>query len=267
MWETYGIPILLFTGIGLLSGVLLTIVSRVFRVKTDERVGQIDEILPHANCGACGFAGCSDYADAVVTKGAATNLCRPGGTETAKKVAEIMGTEAMAVKPQIAVLHCRGNCNAITLKYEFQGIESCQAAKRLFGGSNACSWGCIGLGDCAKVCTHDAIHMINGIADIQPGLCVACGACVNACPNHLLSLRPTQKHYDVRCSSHDTGKVTKSSCKNGCIGCKICEKKCLNKAVTVTDCLASIDYEKCTGCGVCRENCPTGAICCCEDTD
>lgn len=267
MFETYGVPILIFAALGLLAGVLLTIASKVFAVKTDERIGEIDEILPHANCGACGFAGCSDYADAVVTKAAATNLCKPGGTETAKKVAAIMGTEAIAIKPEIAIVRCRGNCNAVKVKYEFQGVSSCQAAKRLFGGEKACAYGCFGLGDCARACTHDAIHIIDGIADIQPGLCVACGQCAKVCPNKLITMRSTLKHFDVRCSSHDNGRITKLNCKNGCIGCRICERKCLHKAITVTENLATIDYEKCAGCGICRENCPTGAICNCEDTN
>ncbi len=267
MTETYLIPIVIFAALGLLAAILLIIASKLFAIQTDERISAIDEILPHANCGACGYAGCADYAQAVVNDGAATNLCRPGGTETAAKVAAVMGKEAEAIKPVVMVLKCRGNCNAATQKYTYEGIQSCAAAKRLFGGANACAYGCIGLGDCVKECKYDAIHIINGIADIQPGLCVACEKCAAVCPNHLLSLRSTEKHFDVRCSSNDNGKTTKLNCKNGCIGCKICEKKCLHKAITVTDFLARIDYEKCAGCGVCRENCPTGAICNCEDTN
>ena len=265
--EIYYIPVALFAGIGLLAAILLIIASKLFAVKTDERISEIEEILPHANCGACGYAGCADYAAAVVNGGAATNLCKPGGTETAEKVAAVMGTKAEAVRPEVMVLRCRGNCNAAVRKYEYDGIQSCAAAQHFFGGSNACAYGCIGLGDCVKVCDQNAIRIVNGIADIQPGLCVACGKCAQVCPNQLLALRGTDKHYDVRCSSHDNGKTTKLICNNGCIGCKICERKCLRHAITVTNFLAVIDYNKCENCGVCRENCPTGAIVCCEDTN
>lgn len=267
MLETYGIPIAIFAGLGLIAAVLLTIVSKLFAVKTDPRVAAVDELLPRANCGACGYAGCTDYAEAIVSGEAETNLCWQGGTAIAKKIAAVMGTEAAAVKPAIMVLHCRGNCHAASKKYIYDGIRSCAAAKHLFGGSNACAYGCVGLGDCAEVCPQDAIRIIDGIADVQPGLCIACGKCAQVCPNHLLSLRSTNKHIDVRCASHDSGKVTKLACQNGCIGCRICERKCLHHAITVTDFLAHIDYNKCTGCGVCLENCPTGAICNCEDTN
>ena len=267
MIERYLIPILIFAALGLLAGILLVTASKLFAVKTDPRIASIQELLPGANCGACGYAGCADYAEAVVTKGAATNLCRPGGTETAVRIAAVMGTEALTIKPEIAVLHCRGHCKATARKYEYDGIQSCAAAKRLHGGSNGCAYGCIGLGDCAAVCEYDAIRIVNGIADIQPGLCRACGRCVQACPNGLISLRSTLKHIDVRCSSRDSGKVTKAVCKLGCIGCRICEKNCMSRAIHVENNHAVIDYSKCTGCGTCCDVCPTGAICNCEQTN
>lgn len=261
------LPAAIFAGIGLIAAILLTIASKIFAVHEDPRIQQVDDELPHANCGACGYAGCSDYAAAVVKENAPCNLCKPGGNDTAAAIAEIMGTEAAPIPTEIAVLACRGNCNAAAEKYEFHGVRTCKNAKKLFGGSKLCTYGCIGYGDCASVCPNNAITVQNGIADIQPGLCDACGLCANVCPNRLIRFRPTGKHFDVRCASPAPGRIVRVTCKNGCIGCKVCERKCLHRAITVVQNLAVIDYEKCTGCGVCRDACPTGAICCCEDTN
>ncbi len=258
------VPVIIFAVLGLASGILLTAASKIFYVKTDERIEQISDSLPQANCGACGFAGCSDYANAIIEKNAPTNLCKPGGTEVSIKISSILGTKAMDIVPETAVVHCNGNCNAVKTRFVFDGIQSCAAAKRLHGGEKACMFGCLGHGDCVNVCDENAIEIINGVA-VVTGACVACGKCVKACPNGLISIKPVSKHIDVKCSSKDNGKVTKQTCSNGCIGCKICEKKCTNDAIKVVDFHAVIDYEKCTVCGECYKACPTGAISNCED--
>lgn len=260
MFETHILPVLIFAALGLLSGILLTVASKVFEVKVDERVEQIGEVLPQANCGACGYAGCEDYAKAIVNNNAPTNACKPGGNEAAAAISAIMGTKAESVMPEVAVLHCSGNCNVTEKKYNFNGFESCTAAKRFYGGDGMCDYGCIGLGDCIKVCTNNAISIRDGIAHIDKSLCTACGMCVKACGKGLISIRPVDKHYDVLCSSKDNGKLTKQKCKNGCIGCKICEKKCPVEAIKVVDFHAVIDYTKCTGCGACAEACPSKCI-------
>ncbi len=264
MFDTFILPVIIFAVIGVLAGILLTVASKIFEVKVDERIESISDALPQANCGACGFAGCSDYADAVVNKGAASNMCKPGGIPVAEKIAEIMGVNALSVTPEVAVVHCNGNCNATSKKFEYDGVKSCAAANRFYSGDGLCTYGCIGLGDCADVCSENAISIKNGIACIDKSKCVACGKCVKACPNSLISIRPVTKHIDVKCSSADNGKMTKAFCKNGCIGCKICEKKCINDAIRVIDFHAVIDYSKCTGCGICFEACPIGAIDNCE---
>lgn len=261
---TYLIPALILGGCGILAGVLLTIAAKVFYVKVDERIEKISESLPQANCGACGYAGCADYAAAIVQKGAATNLCRPGGADAAGKIAAILGTAAAEVVPMTAVVHCSGDCNATDSAFLFDGVQSCKAVKRFYGGNGTCKFGCIGLGDCVSACEHDAIKVVNGVAKVIPALCGACGQCASACPNQLISIKPLAKHIDVLCSSKDNGKATKLICKNGCIGCKMCEKKCPNGAITVTDFHASIDYEKCTNCGICKDTCPVKVIHTCE---
>ena len=262
--SAYIIPIVIFAVLGLAAGILLTAASKIFYVKTDERIEQITDILPQANCGACGFAGCADYANAIVKDGLPTNLCKPGGSEASAKISAVLGTQTLEVTPETAVVHCRGNCEAVKKRFIFDGIQTCAAAKRFHGGEGSCAYGCLGYGDCASVCDEKAIEIVNGVAEVT-GVCGACGKCVKVCPNGLISIKPVAKHIDVKCSSEDNGKITKLSCKNGCIGCKICEKKCLHDAIKVIDFHAVIDYNKCTGCASCFEACPTGAITNCED--
>lgn len=257
---TYLIPALILGGCGILAGILLTAASRIFHVEVDERIEKIGGELPQANCGACGYAGCADYASAIVNDGADTNLCKPGGTDTAVKIAEILGTSASEVIPTAAVVHCNGDCKATETAFDFDGIQSCRAAKRFYGGNGRCKYGCIGLGDCMEVCDNNAIAIQNGIAVINKSKCGSCGKCVGICPNSLISIRPLAKYVDVLCSSKDNGKATKMSCKNGCIGCKICEKKCPSGAISVKDFHASIDYDKCILCGICIEVCPVKVI-------
>ncbi|MCM1133442.1 MAG: RnfABCDGE type electron transport complex subunit B [Ruminococcus flavefaciens] len=257
---TYIIPALILGVCGILAGILLTVASKVFYVKVDERIEKISESLPQANCGACGFAGCADYADAIVNSNAPGNLCRPGGAESANKIAEILGTSAGDVIPMTAVVHCNGDCNATKTQFDFDGVQSCKAVKRFYGGNGMCKYGCIGLGDCMNVCEYNAISIKDNLARINTAVCKGCGQCANVCPNHLISVRPKSNTVDVLCSSSANGKATKLSCSNGCIGCKICEKKCLNGAIKVENFHASIDYTKCTNCGECRNACPVKAI-------
>ncbi|MCQ2468713.1 MAG: RnfABCDGE type electron transport complex subunit B [Ruminococcus sp.] len=256
----YLIPVLILGGCGVLAGVLLTVAAKVFHVEIDERIDRIAESLPQANCGSCGFAGCSDYAAAIIEKGAETNLCRPGGADAAGKIAAILGTSAAEVVPMTAIVHCNGNCEATQKRFEFDGVQSCTAAKRFYGGNGMCRFGCLGYGDCMAVCEKGAIKVVNGVAEVSPAQCEACGKCAAVCPNGLISIKPVAKRIDVLCSSAANGRETKESCKNGCIGCKMCEKKCPSGAIKVENFHASIDYDKCEGCGECVEICPVKAI-------
>lgn len=257
---TYILPMLVFAAIGLAAGILLTVCSKIFEVKVDERVEAINEALPQVNCGACGFSGCSDYANAIVNNGAELNMCKPGGNDCAKKIAAVMGKEAGEVMPQVAVVLCNGDCNATKSKFEFQGVQSCKAANRFYSGSEVCTHGCLGFGDCAAVCTEGGIIIKDGLARIDKSKCIGCGMCVKACPNQLIVLRDIDKKIDVCCSSTEIGKIVRSTCSSGCIGCKLCEKKCEQGAIHVENNLARIDYSLCNACGACADACPTKAI-------
>jgi RnfABCDGE-type electron transport complex B subunit len=250
---------LIFAGLGLLAGVLLTVASKLFEVKVDERVSEIASALPGINCGSCGFAGCSDYAEAAVA-GASPNLCKPGGQEAADKIAEIMGTTSGKIIAMTAVVRCSGNCNVTAKKFDYNGVQSCKAANRFYSGSETCSYGCLAYGDCVKVCPESAISIVDRLARIDRTRCVGCGICAKVCPDGIISLRPLGYDYDVACHSHDSGKFVRSACKAGCIACKICEKNCPEGAIKVEDNLAVIDYEKCTSCGLCAEKCPAKVI-------
>ena len=183
-------PILIFVVMGIVFGVLLVVISKVFAVETDERAVKITEALPGANCGACGYAGCADYADAIVNKGAPMNACLPGGANAAAAIGGIMGVSVSASERMIPVLHCNGNCDATNRKFTFDGVQSCTAAKRFYGGTGVCAYGCLGLGDCVSVCENDVISIKNGIATFCTEKCVSCNKCAKVCPNGLIELRP-----------------------------------------------------------------------------
>lgn len=258
--EQYILPILFFILIGAAVGILLTVASKLLYVKIDETVERISEALPGANCGGCGFSGCDGYAKAVAEGKAETNLCKPGGAETAKAISAIMGVEAASAEREYAFVHCNGICGVCEDKFEYIGTKSCAAIEKFYNGKGNCAYGCHGMGDCAAVCGENAVRIENGVAAINPKLCKACGKCVKACPNHLITLIKESQRAVVRCSSCDIGKITKAACKNGCLGCGICVKKCENGAIVLNNNHAEINGALCTGCGVCAAACPVKCI-------
>lgn len=247
-------------GVGLIAAIFLALFSHFFAVEQDEREKNVRAALPGANCGACGYKGCDDYAASVASGEAAPNLCIPGGADVAASLGEIMGVEASAAASSTAFVHCNGNCEATSKKMIYDGVQSCRAATAVYGGPNACNYGCMGLGDCAAVCPANAICIEDGIAHVDPRLCVGCGVCVKTCPKNIISLVPQQTKTVVMCNSKDKGADARKLCKNSCIGCKKCEKACPENAISVVNNLAKIDYDKCTGCGVCAAGCPTGCL-------
>lgn len=241
-------------------GVLLSIASRVFYVKMDERVVNVLDALPGANCGACGFPGCEGLANAIVAGEAPVNACAIGGQEVADKVADVMGVNAGNMEREVAVVRCQGSCSKAKNKYNYEGLVDCRLINDYVGGSKSCGSGCLGGGTCVAVCEFDAIHIIDGIAQVDKEKCVACRKCIDICPKNIIGLMPYKQKTEVKCSTKDPGKIVRTNCSIGCIACKLCEKNCPKDAIHVEDNLAKIDYDKCINCGICAAKCPTAAI-------
>ena len=249
------------TVIGLVCAVMLVIAAKFMSVPENEKIKLVRECLPGANCGACGYTGCDGYAKALAEEeGVKTNLCTPGGDAASRAISEVLGVEFEDTVEMVATVRCCGDCNTAGDKALYRGIESCKAAKLIYGGEKMCTFGCLGYGDCVSVCPNEAICINNGIAHIDTRKCIGCGLCAKACPNTLIHMMPDVKRNVISCSNKEKGAVARTKCKNACIACRKCEKTCPSGAITVADNLASIDYDKCTNCGACDDVCPVGYI-------
>jgi len=256
------IAALVFAALSIILGIVLAFASQIFAVKVDERIEQITEVLPGANCGGCGFAGCTALAEAIVKGDAKMSACNACGDEVTGQIARIMGmpvVDGKKVRYRAQVM-CSGTHEFAKKKYIYEGFADCNAANKLSGGDKLCPNGCIGLGSCVRACNFDAITVENGVAAVDYEKCKACGMCVDACPKKIIKLIPFEAKHWVGCMSADKGAVTKSYCELGCIGCKICEKNCPAGAIKVTGSIAEIDYDLCTGCDICVEKCPRKII-------
>jgi len=249
------------TTIGIICAAVLCIASKLMYVKVDERIAKLQACLPGANCGACGFPGCSGYAVALISdRSVKPTLCSPGGAETLSKISAFLGVKAGTIEKKSAIVHCRGDCEAMQKKMNYKGIKSCAAAKQLFGGEGACTFGCLGFGDCKTACPANAICIENGLARIDPRLCTGCGLCAKTCPNSLITVEKGDTKVAVLCRNIEKGAIVRKKCTRGCIGCGKCARICLSKAIVIEDSLAKIDYTKCSRCGGCATECVTKSI-------
>lgn len=255
--------------IALISSVVLYLVSKKFAVNEDPRIGTVSELLPGANCGGCGFAGCSGMACALVAgadNGSIEGLrCPVGGDEVMKKVADALGMAASSSEPLVAVVRCNGTCDNRPRIAEYDGLHTCAAVNSTSAGETQCGYGCLGCGDCVGVCQFDAIHMNSEtcLPEVDEEKCTSCGACVKACPRNIIELRkkgPNGHRVYVQCVNKDKGAVAKKACSVACIGCGKCEKVCQFDAITIENNLSYIDFNKCSVCTKCVDECPTGAI-------
>ena len=257
--------VVIMTCVGIVFGFILAFADKKFAMEENPLIGEVKEALPQGQCGACGFAGCAKYAEAVVTDpDVPPNLCVPGKAEVAAVVAELTGKVAEATEPKVAHIRCRGGNGIAKKAYEYKGIHDCAAAKTVQQGPKLCKFGCLGFGNCVRACPFGAMTMgANGIPHVNKAVCTGCGKCASICPNHVIELLPISTKVAVSCSSKEVGGVARKDCTAACLGCGLCMRNCSHEGgVKIVDHLAVVDPEICRACEdpTCVAKCPTKAI-------
>ena len=253
--------VLVLVILALVGAAILAVAAKFLAVKTDERVEKVSACLPGANCGGCGYAGCADYAEAIVKSDAPLDKCVAGGFEAQKNIAAALGRDAgEAQAPKKAVVGCQGSADRRGFRFRYEGISTCAAANMLHSGPTDCRYGCLGYGDCTRACKFDAIHVTDGVAKVDPDKCTGCGMCAEACPDQIIKVVPENEAPMVFCANHDRGVVTRKNCSIGCIGCGKCVRICPQGAISLQDNLAVVDMTRCVGCHACVQQCPVHAI-------
>ena len=260
--------IIVVAAVAVVSAIILYFAAQKFKVQTNPLAEEIAKILPQANCGACGRAGCQDFANACATadaEGFAHLYCPVGGNKTMNEIAKKLGYSTPEHEPTVAVLHCNGTCKNAPDKVEYIGLQSCRLAHRAFVGKTGCPNGCLRLGDCVRNCPFGAIEMDKetGLPKVDPAKCTSCGACVRICPRGLYEIRPRGKNgvmVYVACSNKQKGATARKNCSAACIGCMKCAKICPEIKVeeNLSHIPTTVDAQ--TFGEELANNCPTGAI-------
>jgi len=247
-------------GFGLAS--LLAFANRKLHVYEDPRIDEVEELLPHANCGACGTPGCRPFAEMVVDGSIEPARCTVNSEEMTHAIADFLGVDAGSQERQVARLACGGGTQVARFRARYEGMKSCRAAAIVSGGGKGCSWGCLGLSDCEVVCTFDAIFMNrHGLPEVITDKCTACGDCVDVCPKDLFSLQPVSRRLWVACRNLAEGDSAEADCEVACTACGRCAMDAPDGLIRIENHLAAIDYaanDLATSLPI--ERCPTGAI-------
>ena len=248
--------------LGMFLAAVLVVANKYLFVYEDPRIDQVEDLLPKANCGACGTAGCRNFAEKLVAGETNPSACTVNSKEMNAVIADFLGVSLGAVEKRVARLACAGGRHIARFRASYDGLSSCRAAALVSGGGKGCRWGCLGLGDCEAVCEFDAIAMDRyGLPVVDVDKCTACGDCVDVCPKDLFSLEPVSHQLWVACKSQDFGEAAEAECEVMCTACGRCAMDLPEGLIEIRHNLASIDYTKNTlASAVAIERCPTGAI-------
>jgi Na+-translocating ferredoxin:NAD+ oxidoreductase RNF subunit RnfB len=258
--------IITLSALGIVAAIVLYFVARKFKVYENPLIDDVEEVLPASNCGGCGYAGCRNFAEAIVNSDEIGNLyCPVGGNDVMSEIGKLLGKEATEKQIPVAVVRCNGRPEFRSKKNTYDGTATCAIENSLYAGEGGCPFGCLGHGDCVASCNFDAIHMDKetGLPYVNDENCTACNACVEACPRDIIELRTRQKKdrkIYVDCINEEKGAIAVKNCKVACIGCGKCVKVCPFEAITLENNLAYIDPDKCRLCRKCPPVCPTNSI-------
>jgi Na+-translocating ferredoxin:NAD+ oxidoreductase RNF subunit RnfB len=262
MFESVLSSVLWLGGLGLVFGAVLAYAAKKFEVPADPKIEQIRQLLPGANCGGCGYAGCDDLARAIASGETDASACAVISSENLANLNKLTGGQSGGAGRKKAVIMCQGAGNISKRKFDYYGVKDCREAMIAMQGDKVCEFGCLGYGTCQRVCPNEAIKKdpASGQLKVDESKCIGCGKCEKVCPKNVIKMIPADQSVRVLCRSTKKGKEIKDICASACIGCGLCEKQCKFDAIKMVDNLPVIDYEKCTNCGACAEKCPTKAI-------